>query len=79
MSKLKIELNIPAVRALRKSKEIVAELERHAKETLAALPDGYEKSEPYYGPNRANVSVSTETRKAMKDNAENNTLLKALR
>lgn len=80
MSNLKIELNIPGIRALRKSPEIVAELERHANETLKALPDanGYGKS-VFYGANRANVSVSAQTNSARRDNLENNTLLKALR
>ena len=79
MSNLRIELNIAGIRQLRKSPEIVAELERHADATMAGLPAGdYEKSK-YFGRNRANVSVSTKTNAAKKDNMENNSLLKALK
>ena len=79
LSSLRIELNIAGIRQLRKSPEVVAELERHADATMAGLPSGdYEKS-TYLGRNRANVSVSTKTNSAKKDNMKNNSLLKALK
>ena len=78
MSKVKIQLLPGGAKALMTSPEIVAELEKHADAALRQLPDGYEKSVYPNGKSRANVSVYTETASAVKDNAKNNSLLKAI-
>lgn len=78
MSKVKIQLLPGGAKALMKSPEIVAELEKHADAALRQLPRGYEKSVYPNGKSRANVSVYTETESAMQDNAKNNSLLRAI-
>ena len=79
MSNVTIKLNSEGIKELLKSAEIMAECRSHAAEMAATLgADDYEVSE-YVGTNRVNVSVRAKTEKALQDNLDNNTLLKAVR
>lgn len=71
-------LNRAGVAELMKSPEMVALLKETAKTIQNRVGDGYERS-TFVGKNRANISVKTKSRKAIRDNNKNNTLLKALR
>lgn len=78
MSNVSIKLNSEGVKELLKSAEIMAECRSHAAEMAATLgADDYEVSE-YVGTNRVNVSVRAKTEKALQDNLDNNTMLKAV-
>ena len=77
MSK-KFELNYSGVAELMKSPVMIEVLRDKARGIQEAAGDGYEVSS-YIGKSRANVSVKTKTKKAIKDNNKNNTLLKAMR
>lgn len=78
MSNVTIKLNREGVKALLKSAEIMAECRSHAAEMAATLgADDYEVSE-HVGTNRVNVSVRAKTKKALQDNLDNNTMLKAV-
>lgn len=77
MSK-KFELNYNGVAELMRSPEMIEVLRDKAKGIQDKAGDGYEISS-FVGKNRANVSVKTKTRKAIRDNNKNNTLLKAMR
>lgn len=78
MSKLRFKLNRKGVRELMQSDEMMAVLKEHGDATLAGLGEGYKLSD-YVGKTRANVSVKAESFKARRDNAKNNTILKALK
>ena len=71
-------LNRAGVAELMKSPEMVALLKEKAKAIQDRVGDGYEVS-TFTGKNRANISIKTKSRKAIRDNNKNNTLLKALR
>lgn len=77
MSK-KFELNYSGVAELMKSSVMIEVLRDKARGIQEAAGDGY-KVTSYVGKNRANVSVKTKTKKAIRDNNKNNTLLKAMR
>lgn len=77
MSK-KFELNYSGVAELMKSPAMIEVLRDKARGIQEAAGDGYEVSS-YVGKNRANVSVKTKTKKAIRENNKNNTLLKAMR
>ena len=77
MSK-KFELNYSGVVELMKSLVMIEVLRDKARGIQEAAGDGYEVTS-YVGKNRANVSVKTKTKKAIRDNNKNNTLLKAMR
>lgn len=77
MSKIKIELNKEGVKELLKSGEMMAICEEHAREIQQRCGDGYEIS-THVGVNRVNASVYAESKAAIKDNLENNTLLRAM-
>lgn len=77
MSK-KFELNYSGVAELMKSSVMIEVLRDKARSIQEAAGDGYEVSS-YVGKSRANVSVKTKTKKAIRDNNKNNTLLKAMR
>lgn len=74
----KFVLNYSGVAELMKSPAMVNLLREKAKSIQDKAGDGYEISS-YVGKNRANVSVKTKSRKAIRDNNKNNTLLKAMR
>ena len=77
MSK-KFELNRNGVAELMKSPAMIELLRDKARGIQEAAGDGYEVSS-FVGTNRANVSVKTKTKKSIRDNNKNNTLLKAMR
>lgn len=77
MSKLRFTLNRRGVASLMKSAEMQAVLKEHASAAVSRAGSGYETSS-YVGRNRANVSIRTKSRKAVRDNNKNNTLLKAV-
>lgn len=74
----KFVLNYNGVAELMKSPAMVDFLREKAKSIQDKAGDGYEISS-FVGKNRANVSVKTKSRKAIRDNNKNNTLLKAMR
>lgn len=74
---LKVKLISSGVRAMLKSSEMQAVLKDQADAIVQRCGDGYE-IDPYIGKRRANVSIRTKTAEAVKDNSENNTLLKSL-
>ena len=78
MSKLKITLNSAGVRELLRSDEMLAVCTEHAGKVQARLGPGYRVS-AYRGKNRVNASVTAETAAARRENAQNNTILKALK
>lgn len=81
MSKVKFELNKAGVRELLKSGEMQQICMQHAYATQQAASsssDGY-VVEPRNYPERSGAAVRADTYEARKDNADNNTLLKALR
>ena len=78
MSKTNIVLNRQGVRDMLRSdaaKQICGE---YAQNILQRCGDGY-AGDTFTGKNRVNAMVYAQTRKAILDNAENNTILKALR
>ncbi len=74
----KFKLNSQGVSQLLKGEEMRGGLNQIGDAIAARCGDGYEVS-PYVGQRRANVSISASSREAIKDNSENNTLLKNLR
>lgn len=79
MSKgLKIELNTSAVRDLLRSQEMMSVCEKTASNALSSLGAGYELT-TWVGRNRVNASIMAVTPQAIKDNYENNSILKALK
>lgn len=77
MSKLKIKLNTSGVRELLKSSEIKSTVDECANNAVGKLGDGYEVQSRSY-PERSGAVVKAVTHEAMKENAENNTILKAV-
>lgn len=78
MAKVEIKLNIAGLRELRRSKEVQALLEEQANAALRRLGNGYESS-THVGKGRANVSIAATSEEAIRENEQNNTVLKALR
>lgn len=78
MSKMQFKLNRSGVANMMKSEGMQKVLEKKASEIKNRCGEGYEQ-DIYVGRNRANAMVRAETYEAKKDNAENNTLLKAVR
>lgn len=72
----KFVLNHAGVGQLLKSAEMQAVLKEHATEIMNRVGDGYEQ-DTFVGRNRANAMVTATSSKALKDNLDNNTLLKA--
>ena len=77
MSKSGFKLNRNGVRDLLRSQEMQEGLLQYAQAVMKSAGDGYEISS-YVGKTRANVSVSTASKKAYQDCLDNNTLLRAL-
>lgn len=75
---LRVKLNSAGVRAMLKSSEMQGVLKDQANAIVQRCGKGYKVSS-YVGENRANVSVKTRSKRAIKDNSENNTLLKSLK
>lgn len=79
MSKLaKVVLSREGVRKFLSGKEMLAEVEQRASETVSRLGDGYEMS-AMVGYDRAHAFVRAVSYQAMEDSLEDNTILKALR
>lgn len=78
MAKVELKLNKKGVRELLRSDEMKSICEEHANNALSKLGAGYSVSS-MVGQNRANASILAETYEAKKENAEHNTILKALR
>ena len=78
MSKLKIELNSAGVRELMKSAEMTAGLRSIVSGIAAGCGGGYSHDMKIMG-TRAIASAFTDTAEAMKDNSENNTILRNLK
>lgn len=78
MSEVKVVLNGNGIRELLKSEEVMDICRNHANKALGKLGDGYEVT-TMTGVNRVNASICARSRKAKKENSENNTIMKALR
>lgn len=78
MAKVKVVLNRSGVRTLLKSEEMKAVCAKKAQEVCARCGTGY-ATDTYTGKTRVNAMVWADTAEARRDNAENNTLLKALK
>lgn len=76
-SKVHVELNRAEVGKLLKSAEIMSFCQSVAEQKAAQMGSSY-KTSAYVGPKRVNVSVYTEDPAAIRDNLENNTMLKGL-
>lgn len=77
MSKVKVVLNYNAMNKLRKSSEVREMLKDKAEEIAKRCGEGYAADHKYMG-TRVIASVYTETPEAMRDNSNNNTLLKEM-
>lgn len=77
MADVKIELNSDGIQELLKSQFVTDELKRYADGAASRLGDGYEVT-TYIGTTRANASIAAVSSSAIKDNFENNTILKAV-
>ena len=75
-SKVKVVLDRAGVGELLKCDEIIDVLISEAQSIADNAGEGYDV---YVGPNRANVSVATNTEDAYNDNLDNNTMEKAMR
>lgn len=73
----KFKLNYKGVGDLMKSKAMQSILTEHATKIRNRCGEGYEQ-DIHVGRNRANAMVRPASAKALKDNLENNTLLKAV-
>lgn len=78
MSKFKFRLNQGSVGDMLKSVEMQNMLANKATDIRNRCGDGYEQ-DVYVGKTRANAMVKATSHKARRDNAKNNTLLKAVR
>lgn len=74
---VEIKLNIGELAKLRKSEEVQAVLAEHGYRALNSLGKGYE-GEQGIGKTRANFGIRAIWHQTAKDNAENNTILKAV-
>ena len=77
MAKIKVELNRKGVRELLKSAEAAAACDAKAQQIANALGDDYSVERRSY-PERTGAAVVASTPKAIKDELENKTLLRAL-
>lgn len=77
MSNYRIKLNDAGFVELLKSQEIADAVKEVADQVAAKAGDGY-ATDVYQAGTRVIASVYTETEEAMKDNLDNNTLLKAV-
>ena len=78
MSKMVFKLNLAGVRRLMKSQAMMGICKNYAGRAVERLGDGYE-ADSYVGVNRVNASVKAVSYKARKENAESNTILKAVK
>lgn len=78
MANFRVVLDREGVRALLRSPQVLALCRGYAASAQARCGKGY-KMDTRTGKNRVNAMVWASTRAAVRDNAQNNTLLKALR
>jgi len=78
MSKFEFKLNRAGVKELMKSPEMQSILTQKAAGIRNRCGDGFDQ-DIRVGKNRANAMIWAETPKAKQENAENNTILKAVR
>lgn len=74
----KIKYNRDAFRQIRLLPEVAADVHRRAERVAAAAGDGYEAFPTQAPRNRARAAVVTTSMKAIRQNARQNTLLRAL-
>lgn len=77
MAKIRIELNSEGIRQMLKGAEVEQAVGDVAKQIADRAGTGY-GSDTKQMPGRVVASAFTETKEAMQDNMENNTLLKAM-
>jgi len=77
MTRVKFELNRAGVRELLQSAEAQALVREYASKRAQGLGAGYEV-ETFIGFDRAHAAIKAADPEAMRDNLNNNTLLKAL-
>nr|DAU98173.1 MAG TPA: type I neck protein [Caudoviricetes sp.] len=77
MSKMELTLNRAGVRRLLRSEEMTEACMRIAQSAQAQLGDGYEAEARHY-PERNGASVFAVSRKAQQENADTNSILKAV-
>lgn len=75
--KVKFELNHEGVKELLRSQEAQQLCEEYANKAVMKLGSGY-KITTYKGQNRVNASVSAESSRAINENLNNNSILKAV-
>lgn len=78
MSKVRIELNSAGIREMLRSAEMQAVLDEHAARIAERCGTGY-SSDTHLTGGRAVASAFAETGEALRDNLENNTLLRSLK
>lgn len=78
MSKATIVLDRNGVRNLMLSSEMMELCAELGSGIMEKLGDGYLMTQYPTGKTRVNVSIMTDSKEARKENAENNTILKAL-
>lgn len=77
MATMKIVMNRAGVKALLRSGEVLADLDRRAEQIAAAAGPGH-RVESQIGPNRARAAVITDTTEARRAEATDRTLSRAL-
>lgn len=77
MSNVTIELNSAGIRELLLSAEMQGVVGEHATQIAERCGEGYEH-DIYLTPGRAVASVYADTKEAIKDNLDNNTILRNL-
>ncbi len=78
MRKLRIELNRAGVKELLQSEEMAQVLDDYAAQVASRAGAGYGHDASRAGKTRAHGRVWAESSEAVRDNEENNTLLRAL-
>lgn len=78
MSKAMVELISEGIVEVLKSPEILGVCEEYANKALQKLGEGYASDSYTRGKSRVNVAVRAESRKAIAENSEHNTILKAV-
>ena len=78
MARPKIKWNNPAFREIRTLPAVDADMQSRADRVAAAAGSGYEAKRTANPRNRARAAVVTTSYRAIRENARNNTLLRAL-
>jgi len=77
MAKIKFKWNMAGFEAVRRLPGVAEDINRRAEAIATAAGDGYEAS-PYDGKTRHRASIFARTKRAQRDNAKNNTLVKSV-